>query len=276
MKSIDIQKLLREKKPGLARWIPPGVVRRIERLVCLPQINHVLGTHGDEAPLDFVRSTLRHIGVSYTLHGAEHIPSGGRAIFAANHPLGGLDGMALAAALAPRVPQVKLVVNDILMALQPLRPIFAPVNKFGVQNPDYARQIQAMYASRAAVITFPAGLCSRLVGGRVTDLPWHPNFVRKALESNRPVVPVYVSARNSRFFYRLARLRKGLGLKLNIEMLWLPKEMFGQTQKQIDLYLGEPIWITPERSVHEWADLVRRAVYRMQPTTQEKARGKQK
>ncbi len=104
MKPIDIRELLRDKNPALSRWVPGWAVRGIERLICLPRINYMLQTYGNEAPLDFIRSTLHYIGVSYTLHGAEHIPSGGRAIFAANHPLGGLDGMALAAALARHVP----------------------------------------------------------------------------------------------------------------------------------------------------------------------------
>lgn len=39
---------------------------------------------------------------------------------------------------------------------------------------------------------------------------------------------MFVEGRLSNFFYRVARLRVMLGLKLNIEMLWLPDEMFSQ------------------------------------------------
>lgn len=265
MEAIDIGRLLRAKNPRLARWTPRFVVRWIERLVRLDRINYVLEHFGDRPPMEFIRSTLDYIGVTYTVHGAERIPAGGRVIFASNHPLGGLDGLMLAEAVDPHVRGVRVVVNDLLMNLEPLAPIFVPVNKYGAQSMAYARRMVEMYEGETAVITFPAGLCSRLIDGRITDIPWRRSFVQKAWESGRPVVPVYIGGRNSMFFYRFERLRQLLGVKLNLGTVFLPKEMFDQRGKHIDIYIGEPVELTPEHTVREWVEIIRERAYALRP-----------
>lgn len=267
METIDIGRLLRAKNPRLARWTPRFVVRWVERLVRLDRINYVLSHYGDRPPLEFIRSTLDYIGVTYTLHGAEHIPAGGRVIFASNHPLGGLDGLMLAEAVAPHVRGVRVIVNDLLMNLEPLAPIFVPVNKYGAQSMEYARRMVEMYESDLAVITFPAGLCSRLIGGRITDVPWRRNFVQKAWESGRSVVPVYIEGRNSMFFYRFEQLRQWLRIKLNLGTVLLPKEMFDQRGKHVDIYIGAPVELTQEHTVREWVEIIRKRVYALQPSS---------
>lgn len=265
METIDIGRLLRSKNPRLAKWIPRFVVRWVERLVRLKKINHVLAHYGEQPPMEFIRSTLEYIGVTYTLHGAANIPPDGRVIFASNHPLGGLDGLMLAEAVNPYVPAVKLIVNDLLMNLEPLAPIFVPVNKYGSQSVEYARRLVEMYESDTAVITFPAGLCSRLIHGRITDPPWRRNFVQKAWESGRPVVPVYIEGRNSMFFYRFERLRKMLGIKLNLGTIFLPKEMFDQRGKHLDIYIGQPVELTQEHTAREWVGIIRERAYALKP-----------
>ena len=224
-----------------------------------------LAHYGDQPPLEFIRSTLDYIGVTYTVHGTERIPPGRRVIFAANHPLGGLDGLMLAEAVHPYVKGVRVIVNDLLMNLEPLAPIFVPVNKYGSQSVDYARRMVEMYESDAAVITFPAGLCSRLVHGQITDVPWRRNFVQKAWESGRQVVPIYIQGRNSMFFYRFERLRRWLGIKLNLGTVLLPKEMFDQRGKHLNIYIGEPIELTQEHTVREWVGIIRERTYALRP-----------
>ncbi len=265
METIDIGRLLRNKNPRLAKWTPRFVIRWIERLVRLGKINYVLANFGDQPPMEFIRSTLDYIGVTYTVHGTENIPQRRRVIFASNHPLGGLDGLMLAEAVNPHVPSVKLIVNDLLMNLEPLAPIFVPVNKYGSQSMDYARRIVEMYESDTAVITFPAGLCSRLIHGQITDPPWYRNSVQKAWESGRLVVPVYIEGRNSMFFYRFERLRKALRIKLNLGTILLPKEMFDQKGKHLDIYIGEPVELTQEHTIREWVDIIRRKTYALKP-----------
>lgn len=263
MEQIDIARMLRSKNPRLARYVPRFMISWLGRIIRLKRINHVLATYGDYPPMEFIRATLDYIGVSYTVHGVENVPPDSRLIFAANHPLGGLDGLILAEAV-DRLNlgrDTNLIVNDLLMNLTPLAPIFVPINKHGSQTADYARRVVTLYEGNSSIITFPAGLCSRLIEGRVTDPAWRRNFVVKAWESGRTIVPVYVSGRNSMFFYRLARLRKALGLKANIEMLFLPKEMFDQAGKHLDIYFGKPIEPDTSQSASSWISQIREAAY---------------
>lgn len=266
METIDLGKILKTKNPHLAKWVPRFVVAGVESLVRLKHINYVLKTFGDLPPMEFIDSTLRYIGVEYTVHGDENIPTDERLIFASNHPLGGLDGLILALGLHPYCPNgEKFIVNDILMNLRPLASLFVPVNKHGRQGSDYARIHEQMYCGDDQVITFPAGLCSRLIGGRVQDTPWKATFAQKAIGSKRRVVPVFIDGANSSSFYRLALWRKKLGVKANIEMLFLPKEMFDQRGKHIHIYIGAPVKIDDSYSSAEWARIIRQKSYDLDP-----------
>ncbi len=144
---------------------------------------------------------------------------------------------------------IKFPVNDILMNLENLSGIFLPVNKHGGQAKDAIRQLEETYASDSQILYFPAGLCSRKRHGIIKDLVWHKSFITKAIQHKRDIVPAFFSGRNSNFFYNLSNLRKSLGIKANIEMLYLPDEMFRQKEKDISLVFGKPIpWQTFDNS----------------------------
>jgi putative hemolysin len=204
------------------------------------------------------------LGITYRVNGAELLPAEGRYIFVSNHPLGGLDGMVFIKELSSHYSSVKFPVNDILLYLKNYSGIFVPVNKHGALGREAARLIEDAYASDSQILYFPAGICSRRNKGVIKDLPWQKSFVAKAVQYNRDVVPCYFSGRNSSFFYNLASLRTRLGIKANLEMLYLADEMFKQKGKDLDLVFGEPIhWQTFDRSKSqlEWADWVRNKTY---------------
>ena len=136
---------------------------------------------------------------------------------------------------------MRLVVNDVLMKLDPLRSIFTPVNKYGSQNQDYYKMYNELFASDLPVIYFPAGLCSRRIDGVIRDMEWKKNFVQKAVESGRDIVPTFVDAVNSPRFYRAASLRKRLGIGVNLELVLLPGELFGKRGSAINLRFGKPV-----------------------------------
>ena len=119
------------------------------------------------------------------------------------------------------------------------------------------------------VLTFPAGLCSRPNGGEVTDPEWKISFLKKAYASQRQIVPVFVEGRLSKFFYRVYRIRKALGVKFNIEMLWLPDEMFSQKCRHFRIVVGDPIPVAELQrfgSLHEQALEVRKKAYFLEKT----------
>ena len=238
MPRIDIGAVLADKAPRLARWIPGFVIGWLRRTIHESEINYILEHYWNLPPQEFIRACFREWQVTYTVEGLEKLDPKGRYLFAANHPFGGMDGMMLADKLIDRFGDARVVVNDLLMHLEPLRPLWIPVNKHGSQNSAYARKFDEEFVGEVPILTFPAGLCSRCIGGEVTDLPWKTNFLKKAYASQREIVPVFVEGRLSNFFYRVARLRVMLGLKLNIEMLWLPDEMFSQKGRHFRIFVA--------------------------------------
>ena len=183
----------------------------------------------------------------------------GRYIFVSNHPLGGPDGIILISFLGTRYPELKFPVNDLLLNLKNLNNIFLPVNKHGAQAKDAVSALEDAYASM-----FPAGLVSRKQQGIIQDLEWQKSFVSKAIQHRRDIVPIFIDGRNSNFFYNLANFRKKIGLKANIEMLYLPDETFKQRNRTFTLYIGQPIeWESLDKSKKpiEWAQEIKRKVY---------------
>ena len=264
MAEIDIARVLAEKAPSLARHLPGFALRRLRRTIHEEDINYILRTFWELPPREFIHACFRTWGVTYSSEGLERLDPAGRYLFVPNHPFGGMDGMMLADELIGRFGDARVVVNDLLMHLEPLRPLWIPVNKHGAQSAAYARRYEEEFMGERPILTFPAGLCSRRIGGQVCDLPWKPNFLKKAYASQRQVVPVFVEGELSNFFYRVASLRKALGIKFNIEMLWLPDEMFSQGGKHFRIRFGEPLRMTELQaagSLREQVEFVRKKTY---------------
>lgn len=264
MPEIDIGAVLQAKAPRLAQRLPAFALRWLRRTIHEAEINHILRSYWDLPPQEFIRACFREWDVTYSAEGLERLDPRGRYLFVANHPFGGMDGMMLADKLIERFGDARVVVNDLLMHLEPLRPLWIPVNKYGAQNAAYARKFDEELFGERPILTFPAGLCSRRIRGEVTDLPWKSSFLKKAYASQRQIVPIFVEGRLSSFFYGVVSLRKLLGVKFNIELLWLPDEMFSQRGRHFRIAVGEPIPLAELQqagSLHEQTEYIRKKTY---------------
>jgi putative hemolysin len=265
-KFIDIKEVIRKKNPSLAKIMPGFAVSFMKRLIHEDEINRIIYDYRDRHGLAFVRSVLEDMKVTYSMEGLNQIPAGGRYIFASNHPLGGFDGLVLMDAIGTVFSEIRFIVNDLLLNIKNFEPIFVPVNKHGRQSTEYALKIDETYSSDAHVLYFPAGLCSRKIKGQIIDLKWNKNFIKKAVQYERDVVPIYFEGRNSNFFYNLANLRKKLGIKANLEMTFLVDEFFKQQGQHLRLKFGVPIpysTFDKSKSSDQWTELVREIVYSM-------------
>ena len=238
---LNIKEIIRSKSPLLARLLPRPLLRYVVRIIHQDDLNHMISSFAGQSPEDFIRSSLDYMNVKYRIHGLEKLDIGGRYIFASNHPFGGMDGIMIAEAVCRHFGDVRVIVNDLLLSVPQLAPIFVGVNKFGRQSTKNAREFGQMFSLDVPVVTFPAGLCSRCRKGVVCDLEWKHNFVKMAMAHRRDVVPVLVEGRLSNFFYRLSNIRTRLGIKANIEMFYLVNEMFKQGGNTFDIVVGEPV-----------------------------------
>lgn len=260
---IDLEEVIANKSEKLAKSLPGFVINYLKRVIHQTELNKFLYKNREKQGLDFIGAVLEHFEVELSIEGKEHIPSQDRVVIAANHPLGGLDGMALMKVVGEKREDIVFPVNDLLMTLPNLRELFIPINKHG-SNAANVRVFEETFSSDKTVLYFPAGLCSRKQQRQIIDLEWKKSFITKARRHKRDVLPTYIYGRNSSFFYNLARLRSKLGIKTNIEMLYLVDEMFKQKDKVIRIIFGKPISYTTfdkRYKDREWAQMMKKHVY---------------
>lgn len=265
---FDIRAILKSKAPKA--HVPNFLIRYLERITHVKQMNAFLRKHPMERNYDFIRLVLdEELGCTASIDGIENIPADNKpVIFVSNHPLGGLDGMIIAQMIHEHRPRpLKVIVNELLMYIESINELWAPVNKVGRLSREQVEAQQRMWESETDVLTFPAGACSRLqrINGKwqICDLEWQKNFVQRAKEYQRDIVPIYFEGKNSKFFYALAYLRKKLHIKLNIEMLYLVDEMYGAHGKHFQVHVLPPIPYTTfdaSKSPKQWAQEVKNKV----------------
>lgn len=272
---IDLDEVLRQRLPRLSRFIPRFAVEWMKRTICQDELNRILDENAGLEGADFARGALKSLGITVEPQFEERLPSpeNRRVLYVSNHPLGGLDGMALIDYVQRRHGgNVYFVVNDLLSAVKPLEKVFLPVNKFGKQTREAVKAVDEAFAGNDPVIMFPAGLVSRLrrvpyMGKKrklVSDLPWNKMFVNKAHHYKRDIIPIFFSGKNSKKFYRMANLRRRLGIKFNFEMIYLPGEMVRMADSSLTISFGVPLsWemLTPGRDAAGCAASVRASVY---------------
>jgi hypothetical protein len=267
IRNIDIEKVLFSKNPSLSKIAPRFAIDYLKKIVHQEEINDFLKVNGELRDTDFIEAGLRYLDIRYNVFGEENIPREGRYIFVSNHPLGGLDGLIFIHEISKYFRDIKFPVNDILMNIENLSGIFLPINKHGRQDKNSVLKMEDAYASDCQILYFPAGLCSRKKNGIIKDLQWQKNFISKAVKHKRDIVPAFFSGKNSNFFYRLSNIRKSLGIKANIEMLYLADEMFRQKEKKISLVFGKAVmWQTFDnsKSAPEWANWIKSKTYELE------------
>ena len=263
--AIDLDKVIAAKFPG--KKIPKWFVNWLKRFVHQDFLNDFI-VRGYEG-VEFCTETMKYLNVTLQVEGLENVvvPEGARLTFAGNHPLGGVDGVAVGSVVGEHFgSNIRLMVNDFLMALKGLAPICIPINKTGGQARNLPKLIREAFESDNNMIVFPAGLCSRKIGGKIQDLPWGKNFVQMSVATDRWVVPMHFIGRNSNRFYNVANLSKMLGIKFNIAMLFLPDELYRHQGGTFKIIFGKPI--PPEtfdksKTPTQWAAWVREKVYEL-------------
>ena len=268
--TIDIDEIVRGKTGAKARFVPRFVLSWLKRIIHQDEVNEFILSEGDKQGMPWLDDCMEYLGTTLNVKGLENLPddSDGRLFtFVSNHPLGGPDGVALGHLLGHRYDgRIKYLVNDLLMNLHGLAPFFVPINKTGKQSRDFPRLVEAAFGSPNHIIMFPAGLCSRRIGGQIHDLPWQKTFITKSVETQRDIVPIRFDGRNSDFFYRIANVGKRLGLKFNIAMLYLVDELYKNRGKTFDVTIGKPIpysTFDKSRKPQEWAAYVEDIVYKL-------------
>lgn len=239
---ISVERSFYERFPRLAegrpRELARPVIELLRRVACEERINAFLAETAGLVGFAFVERAIELLQLRYSVANTdrENIPVEGRVVIVANHPLGALDALALIHLVGSVRRDVKVLANDLLMQFTQLKPLLLPLPVFGGGSAHGgARAAYRALENDEALIVFPAGEVSRMRAAGVRDAAWSPGFVRLALKTGAPVVPVHIAAQNSPVFYGVSMLAKPLS------SLLLPREMFGAARARIELQVGENV-----------------------------------
>ncbi|MBN2485302.1 MAG: 1-acyl-sn-glycerol-3-phosphate acyltransferase [Bacteroidales bacterium] len=264
MKHIDLESTLRNNGSPLLRKLPGFIISILKKIVHEEEMNRLLGLYGNLGPRDFLDAILKEFGLKVNIEGIENLPEDGRCFFAGNHPFGIIDGLILTHTVSGKYGHLKAIGNDAFMYVPPLRPFIAAVNVYGRNQKEVVKQLDELFASDMPVTHFPAGEVSRIYKGKISDNLWQKSFITKSVAHRRQIVPFYFRGRNSILFYVVFIVRKVLGIKINIELILLPREMFKKRGKTLSAVIGKPVSYTSfdNRFTHNlWCEKIREYTY---------------
>ena len=219
-----------------ARLAQP-LLRRFAKVARIDQIETFLAEHAHLRGLAMVEAALEHLDCRYLIDPIERqrIPEEGRVVIVANHPMGGIDAMALLACVGSVRRDVRIIGNQVLGWLGCIDDLLIPVPVFeGRASTAQLNAVRQALEQECAVIVFPAGEVSRLDWRGLQDGPWRPGFVRMAQRAGAPILPMRIEGRNSVLFYGASALYKPLGTAL------LPRELFARRGARLTLRAGAP------------------------------------
>jgi putative hemolysin len=242
LQDLTLGKILEARAPKLLRRIPspirPLALSLGERVLHLPEFRQFFREHPHGEGPELIDAVFERLDVSHalSLRDRARIPAEGKLIVVANHPLGGLDGLAVLRALLEVRPDVKVLANDLLCTLPGLSEYFLPFDVYGGKpQKERLSAIGEFLARGGAVLIFPSGEVSRFTWRGLHDRRWRTGAVRFAREHGAPVLPIHVRARNSLLFYATAALSR------NASMVLLPHELFNKRGRTLMLKVGDPI-----------------------------------
>lgn len=266
-KFIDIEKVIGDKNPRLLKLMPGFLIRYVKRIIHQEEVNTIINDYQHLYGYEFCEAVLTRFNIKVDVTGLEHIPKNGGLVFVGNHPFGGLEALAHVRTIQPLRPDVKFIVNDILLNLHNLKDAFVGINKHGATPKQTAMHMNELFGSSKALFIYPAGMVSRKIDGEVQDLEWKKTFVSRSKRHDSLILPVWTGGTQlSRFFYNLSNLRKFLGIKANVEMFYLVNEMMKQKNSTFRIVFGAPIPTSTfdrSKSDLEWTEWVRDKVYNL-------------
>jgi len=266
MKYIDVAASIKASDSKFLKRFPAFVIRWFEKIIRQDELNRILEKYKDCEGADFHRSIINEFNLSFEVEGIENLPDSGKCFFVANHPFGIIDGLTITKTVIEKYGTFKAIGNESFKFVPNLRPYIASVNPYGASSKTYVTELEKMYKSEVPITHFPAGKVSRRIRGLVKDCIWQKSFITRAVSCQRDIVPFYFYGQNSNLFYGINKFRRMLGIRTNLELILLPREMFLKRNKTIRFKIGKPIpWQTFDSSkTHvEWAQRVRAYIYNM-------------
>ncbi|MCZ2084977.1 MULTISPECIES: lysophospholipid acyltransferase family protein [unclassified Kaistella] len=257
------------KASGLSKlgFLKNPTASAIMRLTKIDEVNKLYDILKDKKGKDFFDSFVRERHLKYVVfeEDLERIPKTGPFILVSNHPLGAIDGILMTKILSEIRPDFKIMGNFLLEKIEPMKPYVISVNPFEgrkeLKNSSSGmRETLKHLENGGCVGIFPAGEVSNRNNefSEIKDKKWERPALKLIKIAKVPVVPMYFHAKNSRFFYQVAKLHPDL------QTLLLPAEMMHKREKPIRVRLGKPVSVKvleDHDSVEEMGEFLQKKIH---------------
>ncbi len=227
------------------RPMPPWMWRQLSRLTGVDRLDRMYRKLPTELRgAEFALAALRELGVTFDITQSEYekVPINGPVVVTANHPFGGIDGLAAIAAIATRRPDLKVIATTALASIPAIRELIIAVDNFSLPerraaNVTAARQALRHVWNGGALLIFPAGEVANLdlSQGCIADPVWKRSAITLIRASKAPVMPLYVHGSNGIGFQLAGLLHPALRTAL------LPREVTNKRGSRLDLRFGDPV-----------------------------------
>ena len=238
---IDIQKEIEKKFPNMQKkdtFLKKSLFKIAKKIVHEDSINNFLTQNAHLKGFEFVDAVLDYFDFDYTVSSSDlqNIPTSGKVVIIANHPLGGLDALCLLRLISQVRQDVKIVANDFLAGFEALNSLIITIDNYKIkQSKSDIKKIYDSLKNEEAVIIFPAGEVSRATTKGIKDPVWNKGFLSFAQNTNSPILPIFLDAKNSKTFYTISVINK------TFSTLLLSHEMFKKKSKRINIKIGQII-----------------------------------
>ncbi|PUE66100.1 lysophospholipid acyltransferase family protein [Arcobacter caeni] len=238
---INIQKEIERKFPNIEKkenFLKKSLFKIAKKIVHEDSINEFLSQNSHLKGFEFVDAVLDYFDFDYTVssNDLQNIPSSGKVVIIANHPLGGLDALCLLRLIGQVRKDVRIIANDFLEGFEALNSLFITINNYKLkQSTSDIKKIYEALNNEEALIIFPAGEVSRATTKGIKDPNWNKGFLNFAQNSNAPILPIFLDAKNSKTFYTISIINK------TFSTLLLSNEMFNKKSKRIAIKIGQII-----------------------------------
>ncbi len=194
--------------------------------------------------LNFFDSVLREMDVTLEIDSREiqGIPTDNPLVVVANHPFGGLDGLAMGSILSKARCDFKLLVNSKLNVFDALNPWIQEVqimskNEFNKNNLVHLLKCTRLLQSGKCIGVFPSGQVSSFsfLSRGVSDPVWSEHPFALARMCRATVLPIKFEGRNSLLFQCMGFVHPFLRTS------WLARELCNKKGHRLRVCIGEPI-----------------------------------
>ena len=238
---IDIQKEIEKKFPNMEKkenFLKKSLFKIAKKIVHEDSINQFLTQNSHLKGFEFVDAVLDYFDFDYAVssNDLQNIPTSGKVVIIANHPLGGLDALCLLRLIGQIRKDVKIVANDFLAGFDALNSLIITIDNYKLkQSKSDIKKIYEALNNEEALIIFPAGEVSRATPKGIKDPAWNKGFLNFAQNTNAPILPIFLDAKNSKTFYTISVINK------TFSTLLLSHEMFNKKSKRINIKVGQII-----------------------------------